>query len=133
MEPLDNSLAMDTSSLNLSVLNTTTNRRSGASSGIPIPLTLQPSTSTAMVCFRPVNLSLNLWIFNETDSDHVSFDTVRSHGDILRDQRDRFQVEYQKALTARTTFLSQARQWTDFSNKIHKSDAEKSLIQQVFS
>ena len=51
--------------------------------------------------------------------------------DILLEQRDRAQVEYNTARKAWNEFRTEAKDWTTFTNRIHRTPEEDELVKKV--
>ena len=130
MNPFETSVAVDPN-LSFSVLNVTnTGKKGGQSEGIPIPLGLQPPGAQNQVCLHIIYPNVIL-IFQSGPSDQGNYDTTRSHVDILLEQRDRAQNDYHGARQAWETFRSQAKDWAVFTNRIHRTPEEESLVNSV--
>ena len=50
---------------------------------------------------------------------------------MLYEAREEARVDYDQAREELNSFRRMASQWTDFSNKIHKSETEHALIKKV--
>ena len=50
---------------------------------------------------------------------------------MLYEAREEARVDYDQARDELNSFKKLASQWTDFSNKIHKSESEHALIKKV--
>ena len=130
MNPFETTVAVDPN-LSFSLMNVTTSgKKAGQSDGIPIPLGLQPPEAQNQV-FNPSLFQIIIPFIQVGPADQGNYETTRSHVDILQDQRDRAQAEYHTAKQAWETFQSQAKDWTIFTNRIHRTEDEEKLVNLV--
>ena len=118
--------------LNVSLNMSSLGKKTGPTLGTVLPVGLcpiQPSTVSALS---------TLWILNNcnlkvSSGDARNHQAQKSHEKLLLAERDQKCEEYEQASALLTSFRDQASKWTEFSNRIHKSESEQQLINQVIS
>ena len=71
-------------------------------------------------------------VFKVPDSgDQDNYETTKAHVQILRESRDRARREYDTARAAWGTFKKNASLWAEYTNRIHRSEEEDKLVEEV--
>ena len=85
---------------------------------------------------KRIHYSLNLELLYSVKSsgeDTRNYQAQVSHEKLLLEDRNQKCDEYEQALAVFTNFREKASKWTEYSNRIHKSEEEQELIDQVFN
>ena len=65
------------------------------------------------------------------DGDHDNYETTKAHCNLTRESRDRARREYDEARESWSSFKTKASSWADFTNRIHRSSEEETLVNEV--
>ena len=138
-ENTDLPVALGGSNVNLSLnLSGLTKKNSAHNIGIPLPLGLIPqkpvSVSRAILeILSPMISYLIPKIQTSSNGDADNYQTSKTHVSVLEETRNRQRVAYDQALAAWNDFNAKAGQWTEISNKINRTEAEKAIKTEVNS
>ena len=116
--------------LNLSLNMSSLGKKNGQTLGTVLPVGLcptQPSTVSVISSFDFIQKSA----IQAAGDEARNYQTNQAHVQFLLETRDQRCVEYDQARDDWTNFRAKASKWTEYSNRIHKSEAEKALISEV--